>query len=201
MQRITDANLQAVVDRLNRATGSPMRPYAPPVTVPEHVMYRGGSVPQAGNYHTDNDGPSIWLVRMGKNTTGTESISPAGTKRELYNFIQAMLIGIELGKPEEKKAEPNNILFTRVNSDSNGNPRYVCHFLNLNTQAELDNPNWIPVSEKYALAVSRSHEIGGRKYRAKHYGGGIVFDSYSLDDTVKHINRITGHNYTGYALD
>jgi hypothetical protein len=29
--------------------------------------------------------------------------------------------------------------FTRVKNDVNGNPRYVCHYLNLNTDEEADS--------------------------------------------------------------
>jgi len=95
--------------------------------------------------------------------------------------------------------DENKIQFTRVNRDSNGNPRFVCHFLNLNTREELDNPVWVPISEKYNLALARARKIGGKKFSNKQYGGGIVFQSYSLDDTVRSINEITGHNYTGYT--
>lgn len=90
--------------------------------------------------------------------------------------------------------------FTRVNSDGNGNPRFVCHFLNLNTNDELHAKEWIDVSRKYNLALSRAHPIGGRKFHNKQYGGGIVFVSYSLDETVERINHVTGHNYAGYEL-
>ena len=51
---------------------------------------------------------------------------------------------------------------TRINNDVNGNPRYVVHFLNLNTRAELDASPWIPISDKYSLALARAKTIGGR---------------------------------------
>lgn len=82
------------------------------------------------------------------------------------------------------------IEFTRINNDVSGNPRYVCHFLNLNTRAELDADPWIDVSEKYRLAVARANKIGGRKYHTKKYGGGIVFQSYSLDELRNDIERV-----------
>ena len=74
--------------------------------------------------------------------------------------------------------------WTRTNNDTNGNPRYVLHFLNLNTRAELDAVPWIPT---YAIAVKRANTIGGKKYHTKGYGGGIVFQSYSLEDTERAI--------------
>lgn len=84
--------------------------------------------------------------------------------------------------------------FTRINNDVNGNPRYVVHFLNLNTREELDRTGdeWISTTAKYHLAIERSHKIGGRKYHCRAYGGGIVFQSYSLDELRKSIQDVTG---------
>ena len=80
--------------------------------------------------------------------------------------------------------------WTRINNDTNGNPRYVLHFLNLCTRAELDADPWIPTGNKYAIAVKRANSIGGKKYHTKSYGGGIVFQSYSLEDTENLILRV-----------
>jgi len=82
----------------------------------------------------------------------------------------------------------------RVNSDINGNPRYVCHFLTL--VPDLDKPENLEthgletIPWKYKIAVKRANKIGGRKYHNKSYGGGIVFQSYSLPDTEKDIAEI-----------
>jgi hypothetical protein len=79
------------------------------------------------------------------------------------------------------------IEFTRINNDINGNPRYVCHFLNLLTPQEKE---WrISLISKYVTACKRANKIGGRKYHTKSYGGGIVFQSYSLDQTRVDIAR------------
>lgn len=93
--------------------------------------------------------------------------------------------------------EREELVFTRAPHDTNGNPRYVVHFLNLNTQKELDEtPNDLNrIRTLYALAVSRANAIGGRKYNVKRYGGGIVFQSYSIDETAAHISRLTGRNF------
>lgn len=80
--------------------------------------------------------------------------------------------------------------WTRINNDTNGNPRYVLHFLNLCTRVELDADPWIPTGNKYAIAVKRANKIGGKKYHTKSYGGGIVFQSYSLEDTESSILRV-----------
>lgn len=80
--------------------------------------------------------------------------------------------------------------WTRINNDSNGNPRYVLHFLNLCTRTELDADPWIDIPIKYTIAVKRANSIGGKKYHTKSYGGGIVFQSYSLEDTEDSILRV-----------
>lgn len=77
--------------------------------------------------------------------------------------------------------------FTRVNNDVNGNPRYVCHFLNLLNNKELEDSN---VQDRYSLALSKAKKIGGKKYHNKQYGGGIVFQSYNIHQTEKDINSI-----------
>ncbi len=66
--------------------------------------------------------------------------------------------------------------FTRINNDVNGNPRYVCHFLN--------------IADDYGTAVKLANTIGGRKYHTKQYGGGIVFQSYNISYTSKRIQEI-----------
>jgi hypothetical protein len=85
--------------------------------------------------------------------------------------------------------------FTRINNDVNGNPRYVVHFLALNTRSELDNRD-LSVSDKYQIALKRAHKIGGRKFHNKQYGGGIVFQCYGADDIVPHIDRLLAEQAT-----
>ena len=82
----------------------------------------------------------------------------------------------------------NKIEFTRVNNDTNGNPRYVVHFLDF-LKAEDKDLNF---EESYNLAYKRAKEIGGKKYRGKDYGGGFVFQSYNTQDLEKSILEITG---------
>lgn len=86
---------------------------------------------------------------------------------------------------------------TRIANDSNGNPRFVVHFLNLNTRAELDKagPDWIEIDEKYRLALRRAKSIGGRKFHNRQYGGGIAFVSFNLDDLAARISRVTGREF------
>jgi len=59
--------------------------------------------------------------------------------------------------------------FTRINNDFNGNPRYVCSWLNFNTKT-------------YEEAVKLANTLGGKKFHNKQYGGGLVFQSYNIQD-------------------
>lgn len=93
------------------------------------------------------------------------------------------------------------IEFTRINNDVNGNPRYVCHFLDLvkdsdfkigtrdmtDTEAIQYLFHMSKTEYAYSIAVKRAKKIGGRKYNTKSYGGGIVFQSYNIQDTEKRI--------------
>lgn len=61
--------------------------------------------------------------------------------------------------------------FVRVGADTNGNPRYVIAFYRLGFSAS-------PTGYLDALALARP--FGGKRYRGKDFGGGIVFTSYAL---------------------
>jgi hypothetical protein len=85
MQRITEAHLQAIVDRINRITGSPAEPYI-------------DGKAQPGNYHISHAYGGVALHRM-SNTSGGVS-SPLSTghipKRELAALMYAFINGIEV---------------------------------------------------------------------------------------------------------
>ena len=84
------------------------------------------------------------------------------------------------------KVKPSH--FTRINNDVNGNPRYVCHYVHLSSPVDRD----ADISQRYTLALARARAIGGRKYHTKGYGGGIVFQTYSVPNTCDSINKLTG---------
>mgnify|MGYP003336123029 FL=1 len=91
--------------------------------------------------------------------------------------------------------------FTRVRNDVNGNPRYVCHYVNLNSQSESDiklqwDANGRLTSDKYAMALNRAKRMGGRKFHNKQYGGGIVFQSYNLNDLCNRLNGLLNEEVT-----
>ena len=60
-----------------------------------------------------------------------------------------------------------------VNNDVNGNPRFVIHYLDLH--------------DDYDEALKIGRKFGGKKYRGKDFGGGIVFQSYSLNHTFRNV--------------
>jgi hypothetical protein len=76
--------------------------------------------------------------------------------------------------------------WTRINNDVNGNPRYVCHFLNLLTEAEREKVSY---PHNYPLAVKRANKIGGKKFHNKQYGGGIVFQCYGGEEMEPFIEQ------------
>jgi hypothetical protein len=84
--------------------------------------------------------------------------------------------------------ETKKIEFTRINNDTLGNPRYVCHFLDLLTEGQHTN---LSISEKYQLALKNAKKIGGKKFHNKQFGGGIVFQSYNIEDLEKKILELT----------
>lgn len=85
--------------------------------------------------------------------------------------------------------------FTRVNNDVNGNPRYVVHFLELLNSNEQETIRskakpFEAITDMYNFAVKKANKIGGKKYRGKDFGGGIVFQSYNNNDLEKRINEL-----------
>lgn len=80
--------------------------------------------------------------------------------------------------------QTQSIDFTRISSDSNGNPRYVCdytHFISETEAAELG------YRAAYKLAVKRANSIGGRAYNTKKFDACIVITSYNICRTTRGI--------------
>lgn len=61
----------------------------------------------------------------------------------------------------------------KVKNDTSGNPRYVMHFL--------------AIADSYDKAISLVKKIGGSRYRAKSFGGGVVFQSYNITQTLEQL--------------
>ncbi len=108
------------------------------------------------------------------------------------NWNEYFTLSVDLYHPV-KEIVLNEINWTRINNDSNGNPRYVCHFLNLITDLDRSNTEgWglKQLSVLFEMAVRRANKIGGRKFHNKQYGGGIVFQSYSLPELETAIYKV-----------
>lgn len=90
MDRITEKDLEAQVKRINEATKSPETPYT--------RTHQGKLTANIGNYHLDYAYGSVRLVQMASPGGGITVISNDGfgTKRELYNWMDAFLAGIAI---------------------------------------------------------------------------------------------------------
>ncbi len=84
MNRVTEKQLQSVVDRLNHITGSPLEPYV-------------GREAQIGNYHLSHAYGGVCLHRMYNEGGGVTSPLSTGhiSKRELLGLLHAYINGIE----------------------------------------------------------------------------------------------------------
>lgn len=89
--------------------------------------------------------------------------------------------------------------FTRINRDVNGNPRYIIHhsYLLSDKENELYPLTVSPIFKvmenmetRYKLALSKAKQLGGKKYNTKNFGGGIVFQSYNLNDLCNELNSL-----------
>ena len=87
MQRITEAHLQAKIDRLNRITNSPAEPYT-------------AGKANVGNFHLSHAYGGVCLHRMYNDGGGVSSPLSTGhvSKRELAGLLSAYIAGIESTK-------------------------------------------------------------------------------------------------------
>ena len=70
------------------------------------------------------------------------------------------------------------ITVNQVTNDIYGNPRYIIHFL--------------AIADTYSEALKIIRKIGGKMYTAKWYGGGLVFSTYTLEDTLEYLMECAG---------
>ena len=89
MDRITEKYLQAVCDRINRATNSPMASYVKNTD--------GTHTAQIGNYHISGAYGGKCLHRMHNEGGGVSDVFGCGhiAKRDLANRMHAFLAGID----------------------------------------------------------------------------------------------------------
>jgi len=65
--------------------------------------------------------------------------------------------------------------YWRIDNDTNGNPRYVIHFMALPYSGE----------DIQAHYRNTARLIFGQKYRAKWFGGGVVFQSFNVESDIR----------------
>lgn len=89
MKHITQKDLEGLVQRINKATRSPAKPYE---TTPDGQLYVN-----IGNYHLDGARGGVRLLRIYNKNGDFEIINLDGdrTKRQLYNWMDGFLAGLE----------------------------------------------------------------------------------------------------------
>ena len=87
MERITQKDLEILVERINIATDSPVESY---------IKTKEGRRANIGNYHLCGACGGVKLERMCDPGGGVSTVSTGGfgTKRELYNWMSAFLAGL-----------------------------------------------------------------------------------------------------------
>jgi hypothetical protein len=102
----------------------------------------------------------------------------------------------KVNKTKSKKVGATEFSWKRIDNDVNGNPRYVTSFSNLLSNKEKYESG-LSVLDQYDLAVRKAKKLGGKKFSNKQYGGGIVFQSYNIEDTEKRIKSLLNDNVSG----
>ena len=77
------------------------------------------------------------------------------------------------------KMTVEGVEFYKINTDKNGNPRYVFH--------------WMSLADTYADALALAKHLGAQVYRGKWYGGGLVFTSYNINADARNIRCLNKH--------
>lgn len=94
--RVTEKQLQAIVDRINRTLGTPMTPYAP------YDKELGRAMPNANNYHLSHayGGVSLHKMSSREGCTGVSDVFSCGhvPKRELADRMYSFLTGLDVAK-------------------------------------------------------------------------------------------------------
>ena len=95
-----------------------------------------------------------------------------------------------IGKPQTFTIGGTDITVYPTAPDYYGNPRFIVHYLsftNLDPDPEYRASGIdeiVAMQERYIENVR--HAVGGRRYRGRDFGGGIVFSSYNVRDTLAH---------------
>ena len=97
---------------------------------------------------------------------------------------------MSIGQPQTFTIDGTDITVYSTTPDYCGNPRFVVHYLSF--------PNLDPDPECWAHGIDEivsmqnryidnvRHAVGGKRYRGRDFGGGIVFSSYNVRETLAH---------------
>jgi len=85
--RITKAQIEAVIDWLNKELNRPLKPY-------ENID--GKLTAQIGNFHLYQAYGAYGLHEMANESGGVRQTISLGTKKELFNSLHRLLDGIRL---------------------------------------------------------------------------------------------------------
>jgi hypothetical protein len=93
MQRITEKQLESLIEYINKLTNSPQEPYS---------RIDGKTSANIGNFHLYHAYGGVNMHRMSNNGGGVNTPVGGGTrtKRELYNELQSFIRGLEFTKYE-----------------------------------------------------------------------------------------------------
>lgn len=72
--------------------------------------------------------------------------------------------------------------YWRIDNDTNGNPRYVVHYLAIPFRDWNDGELFWDYQSAHIRHAANA--LGGTKYRAKWFGGGIVFQSFNVKHDI-----------------
>ena len=97
---------------------------------------------------------------------------------------------MSIGRPQTFTIDGTEIPVYPTTPDYYGNPRFVVHYLrfpNLDPDPECEAGGLeeiVSMQERYIDNVR--HAVGGKRYRGKDFGGGVVFTSYNVRETLRH---------------
>lgn len=120
-----------------------------------------------GTYSTRNE-----AIQSKNHRIGFTNVVNEETFKEIVETYEKELKDFDL---HEKRF---NITLHRVNHDTYGNPRVVVHYL--------------AIDDNYKTALEKARTIGGSRYRAKSFGGGIVFQCWNGIDLKDKIINLRG---------
>ena len=76
--------------------------------------------------------------------------------------------------------------FTKIENDSFGKKRWVCHHSKILTDTEIEKFDGII----YRKAIHRANKFGGKRYDTAKFPEHIVFQPYNLQNLIDKINNI-----------